>query len=201
MRTLTVVSVAAAVALALTCTASADISIRWSSSSGAYNHGTSWAAGPWPDFTGLRQLIWSSDDPSGHLANGFTPNYLDAGGTEYLLTTYSAGSEDYSQWLGFNAGLYSNTHVGGNDVTNGYVFSRIFQDPTPNVGDWYYQSPAIGPDLTQYNPSDPGSVIDVDSTPGGAPIELDTQVVPEPATWAFLGLGALVVLLRRKTRA
>ena len=167
----------------------ADIAVYWFSLGGAYNHGGLWDTGPWPDYHGLRQLIWSPDDPSTHQAYERSDNNLDTNGTEYLLHTYVDSAEDFAMWGPGGYSVYSNSDVGGHDITNGYLFSRIFQDSTPSTGEWYYQSAALSPALMNFDVANPLSVISFNSTLAyGNPVELNRQVVAGPALTLYVSL-------------
>jgi hypothetical protein len=96
--------------------------------------------------------------------------------------------------------VFSNANVSGNNINNGYLYSRIFQDLTPTNGMWYLQSAPVGAVLTAYDPLNPLSTITYDSTPGEVAFELNQPVIPEPATWAFVGLGALAIFVRRRMK-
>jgi hypothetical protein len=177
-----------------------DIGVKWLSSAGFYGNPGSWAAGPYPDSLGLRQLLWSPNDPSAYTVNssGFA-----VGQTEFLLATYApGGGSDYGQW---NEGqtsspiLRNNANVGGANINNGYLYSRVFIDPVPDANDYYYQSPAAGPSLTVYDPFNIATLITHDSsfTALGEPVQLNRQVVPEPSVLAFFAIGSAVAAVRR----
>jgi len=203
MRHLSIASVVIAACFCLASTSHADINIAWWSSSGAYAHGADYTNGPWPNPLGLRQLIWSSVDPTNLVPDLADVNYLDA--NSFLLFAYSTNVlADGAYWdpSYINDGaelVFSDADVGGNDINNGYLYSRIFQDPTPTNGMWYLQSDPTGPALPAYDPQNL-NIIDYDSTPNdgnSTPFELNQQVIPEPATWAFMGLGVLAIVIRR----
>ena len=103
----------------------------------------------------LVQIIWSSVDPGpggpGD-ADSYTaawwngPGYLDpatAGNTEFVVASFTKqaqfGSFTSIEFVAFDA------DVGGNDVTQGYVYARVFQSNIPTAGDRYIQSDAIFP--------------------------------------------------------
>jgi hypothetical protein len=201
------VVVGVAVCLCLSSASRGDIGLTWASSMGAYGHGGVWnpPVGVYPNGFGLRQLIWSSVNPASLLPDLGGLNYLDS--NSYLLRTYSAGFDpDGAIWsasaVSTQTLVFGNADVGGHNINNGYLYSRIFQDTVPTQGMWFYQSVPTGSTFAVYDFMTPSTIINYDSTVGG-PFELNSQIaVPEPATWAFMGLGALVMFVRRRmTRA
>ena len=185
----------------------ADISVEWSTVApgGFYGQGGSWAGGTWLDGDALFQLIWSQNDPvaSSYMAYSGTANYLDDSGNEVLLTSFNVpanGSSVYGQFAPYNAGVWSNQDVGGLNINNGYVYARVFRGGTPTQDMWYFQSAPTGSTLSVYDPLNVLTAVGHEMS-GGSARELGSQVqgvIPEPATWAFMGLGALVAFIRRR---
>ncbi|HMO52731.1 MAG TPA: PEP-CTERM sorting domain-containing protein [Kiritimatiellia bacterium] len=88
----------------------------------------------------------------------------------------------------------------------GFIYARIFDSGTtgnPNSvtpGLWYYQGPRVA--AVNNNTPDAPDLYNMNTGSAGIP-EFNTdilnrQVVPEPSTLAFLGLGGLALALRRR---
>lgn len=138
----------------------------------------------------LIQLIWTPDniiDP----IDPFNPTVPQ--GNDKLLdqrfTTIVGGF--------FEGGTYPESIVGVPESVflAGYIYVRVFNSPTPTIGDWYGESALEFPLNDQDPIPNPPNTVDI------APIELYTlpyQIVPEPATLAMLAISGAVIAMRRK---
>jgi hypothetical protein len=87
-------------------------------------------------------------------------------------------------------------------LVGGWVFTRVFNVPNPGVGDWYAegglvfmqdQDPAAGSGPGPQTVNITGSL--------GTPMELSTQVIPEPKKAAFMVLALAFLGVCRLRRA
>ena len=78
--------------------------------------------------------------------------------------------------------------------TAGSVFQRVYEG-TPAELSWYYQSDLVP--LDTGSPSPPQSIYLGAANSGFQP-DRQISTIPEPATMGLLGLGALVMAIRRR---
>ena len=183
--------------------ASADIEVAWQASSGFYVNGS----GPLPDDPGdyvgpvyggiTVQLIWSPDDQISEIDPFNAVNGYVSGG-ELQLTSIFVNGNDY----GFHAsgGVFedANFDTGAVLLDQGYVYVRLFGDLTPTVGDYYFASTVVDPALRTEPPGSPTFIELNDNLVIGD--ELNRLIVPEPSVLAFLGLGGLLMAVRRRLK-
>ena len=81
--------------------------------------------------------------------------------------------------------------------TAGFVYQRVFEG-TPADGTWYYESPLLALNTGFSGGGAPLQDFPIDSPSGGIQPTMMIQAVPEPATMSLLGLGALVMAIRRR---
>lgn len=172
--------------------AHAAINIDWSGTDGFFKStsGTPLLNG---GATALAQLIYCG-------VNGLIdlPDLSDAkyvgGDDEWWADALVSGNSDYGRF----AGIFTQSFV------SGYYYVRVFDAGSMSSvtqGMWYFNGYVAAtvdnisepPQPTEYN-------IDDTTTDFGETLNANSYVVtvPEPATWAFMGLGALVMFLRRR---
>lgn len=136
---------------------------------------------------------------------GIADNYVQGDDVVWAERTIAgAGAtapEDGTTWDNFMV------YAGGNPTvyqdlawsTAGFVYQRVFEG-TPTWGSYYYDSPLFAFDETWTDSLAPQIfTTEVDAGVGGfqGNQTMPTQV-PEPATMGLLGLGALVMAIRRR---
>lgn len=167
---------------------SADLSIDWTSgiAGGVYDdNGVDFVEG------GTAQLIWSTS-PMIDTAGAYdVANMAD----EFVLLTDVTGA--YGQGFA-GSGIWSNADVGGNEISSGYFYTRIFSATSDSFLDIAGGSPV----LATYSATDPSTVYSDAVLAGVYTINQNgTTVIPEPATIGLMGIAGLgMFLARRKSR-
>ena len=141
-------------------------------------------------------------DPTAWAAN----NYLRPGSDDQLLASRiipmgggaAADGTVWDEWLSYQSGtdpVYQDLSW----VTAGFVYQRVFESATPLSGSGYfYQTGLLALDTTFAGPPASPQVFNADPSTGPLIPDLQPYSVPEPATMGLLGLGALVMAIRRR---
>ncbi len=173
--------------------ASADFAITWKSVVNPMWKDGGSIGGPYLDNGNLVQLIWVQDMPDAMVSKAGVGGTLAFG--EILIGDATMISADYGFWDPGTTGTY--------DLTDGYVFSRVFDSSAVLFGEFYWDSAVIDVAANQLDVSNPQTVWTADIVGlGGVGIsDNGTTVVPEPATLGLMGVAGLgMFLARRKSR-
>ncbi|HPF98606.1 MAG TPA: PEP-CTERM sorting domain-containing protein [Kiritimatiellia bacterium] len=188
MKKIALVALIVAVGASL---ATAEIGTTWMSLDGFFGH-TSYPNGLLnAGGSALAQLIFCGANGTIDLPDASDPHYV--GGDDQWWADFTITA---SPWANFIAPQYTQSFV------SGYYYVRVFDVGSPTAvtqGMWYFNGYTTNTtDMTApYTPIDYN--IDVTTTGFGETLNANSyEAVPEPATWAFMGLGALVMVLRRR---
>ena len=186
-----------------------------------------WSTANWGETTGgdpiaqnndvLWQLIYAGpnnmiESISGGGAADPMNNYLAVGSDDVVWANrvipmgggVAADGTDWDEWVIFQGGVVVFQDIAWN--TAGFVYQRVFQSAAPVTGTLYWETallelntawapPATGQSfyVDSDNPAVDGSYSTGPFVAGGV-----ANVIPEPATMSLLGLGALVMAIRRR---
>ena len=189
--------------------ASAGVGVLWSTTTGGFTHDAAdLISGDdllLDNYNVTWQLIYAgannvADDVS--LATGGANGDFVSGddvvwGTRTIALGGGTAVEDgtdwnnWMNWEGASSIVYEDLAWS----TAGYVFQRVFEG-TPAALSWYFETDLLALN-TGYtgSPQFPQSFVLDNEFAGFQP---DQQIIPEPATMSLLGLGALVMAIRRR---
>lgn len=185
------------------------VAIQWHNSFALYDHTATDLEGSddylLDSYSLTWQLIYSvdavADAPDlANSANGWVSNDDEVWATRTLPmsvgganVTASDGTEWYN-WLEYVSGDHQYDNPSW--TTAGYIYQRAYEG-APDVGTWYYDST---PEALVINPPtwQTSFLDEAGGGTAGVKPNLQIQAIPEPATMGLLGLGALVMAIRRR---
>jgi hypothetical protein len=197
--------------------ATAGVGINWSVGWGAYDHTS-------PDVTGgsnallesydtLWQLIYAGannqidriDDPMNPVdqAAWESNNYLAGDDALWAQRTIEQGGgtapEDgtsWDIWMTPQGGSVVHEDLSWN--TSGFVYQRVFEGMSPENGSWFYETSLLELNTGYAGGGAPPQDFFIDTGSAGFQPDRQVEAIPEPATMGLLGLGALVMAIRRR---
>ena len=195
---------------AMASVASAGVGINWNTGYGGYTHTSPIVTGYDNPILGSYSVIWQLVYSG---TDGINPPSLATAGAGYVTgddvvwatRTIALGggtaAEDGTSWDTFMVRTGgSSTYENAGWSTAGSVYQRVFEG-TPAMGTYWYDSPLFTYDAT-WTDSQAAELFntEVNMNVGGfqAPMANQFPQIPEPATMSLLGLGALVMAVRRR---
>ena len=190
------------------------VAIQWDTQWGAYTHDATDLTdlgGPFmlANYAVTWQLIYAgtddtANDPDASLGGaGIADDYVTGDDVVWASRVFSVNNGNASDGTVWTTDLFWNNvgdlqYINTSFTTeNDYIYQRIFEG-APAAGSYYYESAV---ELIDVNPTTYQTSY-LDAAGGGtAGIQGDQTIpgaIPEPATMSLLGLGALVMAIRRR---
>lgn len=188
--------------------ASAGVAINWGTQYGAYTHDAPNVTDyPSPNnllgsYSALWQLIYAGADNIANPPTLETADWVSGDDAVWAQREIAQGGgpagdgTSWDDWMLWQLDGYPN-YEDAAWSTAGSVYQRVYETTTFGTvteGDWYYETPLMTLN-TGWTTGNAAQDFMVDSGTAGFQ---GTTVIPEPATMSLLGLGALVMALRRR---
>ena len=141
----------------------------------------------------LVQLIYAGGDGVANEANASTVDYVTGDDVVWQTRIISMGA-GYNEWAVISPDPAPFTDP---VFTAGNVFVRIFQTENPTAGQYYYDTPLLALQDRNLDIAFAQTLFFDDPDDGRS---LNLLLVPEPSVIAFLGLGGLMLAIRRRIR-
>lgn len=159
------------------------------------------------------QLLWTTSSNEAWIPQGGEASADDPVGTiygaqsnAYLLDSFIIPMGNLGSFPS-RLGVYSNTDVGGHNISLGAVYSIIYSDTNLNfMSTWYFMSFFTNANVVfSPPPAPPDYLTSVDVTAGAVPdgdgfVYYQFQLVPEPASFVLFCLGAVSLAAFRRRR-
>ena len=201
-----------------TTVATAGVGIQWSTFWGGYDHTSPDVVGGstalLDNYSAIWQLIYAGADNAINdisttvpTAGGPNGDYVVGDDVVWAQRTIAQGggtaAEDgtsWNNWLNNTGGFLSYEDLSWS--TAGFVYQRVFEinpiDGVPVDGSYYFETPLLALNTGYIGGGQPPQDFFLDTPSAGFQPNIQIDAVPEPATMSLLGLGALVMAIRRR---